>query len=71
MLSEIHGRHPAIGDLTDQDFSSLDEVLRLVGRTDETIRTSATEALARFCPSLILNRTTGARRVNTLHLKNC
>lgn len=62
--------HDAITDiLSDRDFSSVNEVLDVAGKTDEASRAVAEEALRGFAPSLILNRITGRSRVNTLQLR--
>lgn len=54
---------------TNRDYSSVEEVLELVGKTDESGRASAENTLRAFQPTLILNRVTGRARVNVLQLR--
>ncbi|MBD0315670.1 MAG: hypothetical protein ICV75_03170 [Nitrospiraceae bacterium] len=55
--------------LSERDFSSVEEVLDVVGKTDETGRAIAEQALQTFHPALILNRVAGRSRVNVLQLR--
>jgi flagellar biosynthesis protein FlhG len=55
--------------LSERDFSSVEEVLDVVGKTDETGRGIAEQALQTFQPALILNRVAGRSRVNVLQLR--
>lgn len=69
VLSAFLTRDAITDALSDRDFSSVEEVLEVAGKTDEASRAVAEEALRGFTPSLILNRTTGRSRVNTLQLR--
>ncbi len=55
--------------LSDRDFSSVEEVLDVVGQTDETSHGVAETALRTFHPTLILNRLSGRAYVNVATLK--
>jgi flagellar biosynthesis protein FlhG len=56
-------------EFTDRDYSSVEEVLDVAGRTDESGRASAENTLRAFQPTLILNRVSGRTRVNVLQLR--
>ena len=55
--------------LSDRDFCSVEEVLDVVGQTDETSRVVAETGLRTFHPMLILNRLSGRAHVNVAALK--
>ena len=55
--------------LADRDFSSVEEVLDVAGKTDEAGRGIAEMTLQAFQPALVLNRISGRSRVNVLQLK--
>ena len=55
--------------LANRDYSSVEEVLDVVGKTDESGRAIAETTLRAFQPTLILNRVSGRARVNVLQLK--
>lgn len=55
--------------LADRDFSSVEEVLDVAGKTDEAGRGIAEMTLQTFQPALVLNRISGRSRVNVLQLK--
>jgi flagellar biosynthesis protein FlhG len=69
VLSAFVSKDPMADALSDRDFASVEEVLTVAGQTDEAGRELAARALEHFKPSLILNRTTGKSRVNTLQLR--
>lgn len=52
-----------------RDYSSVEEVLDVVGKTDESGRAFAENTLRAFQPTLILNRVSGRARVNVLQLR--
>ena len=55
--------------LANRDYNSVEEVLDVAGKTDESGRTIAEATLRAFQPTLILNRVSGRARVNVLQLK--
>ena len=55
--------------LANRDYSSVEEVLNVAGKTDESGRLIAESTLRSFQPALILNRVSGRARVNVLQLK--
>lgn len=55
--------------LANRDYSSVEEVLDVAGRTDESGRTMAASTLRAFQPALVLNRVSRQARVNVLQLK--
>jgi flagellar biosynthesis protein FlhG len=69
VLSALLSRDVMAEGLADRDFSSVEEVLELAGRTDEAGRGLAEMTLRTFQPALILNRLSGRARVNVLQLK--
>lgn len=56
-------------EFTNRDYSSVEEVLDVAGKTDESGRASAENTLRAFQPRLILNRVSGRARVNVLQLR--
>jgi flagellar biosynthesis protein FlhG len=69
VLSSFLARGAMADALSDRDFSSVEEVLDVVGQTDETSRGVAETALRTFHPMLILNRLSGRAQVNVATLK--
>ena len=55
--------------LANRDYSSVEEVLDVAGKTDESGRTIAETTLRAFQPALILNRLSGRARVDVSQLK--
>ena len=55
--------------LANRDYSSVEEVLDVAGKTDESGRSIAESTLKAFQPALILNRVSGRARVNVPQLK--
>ncbi|MBS0182827.1 MAG: P-loop NTPase [Nitrospira sp.] len=55
--------------LANRDYSSVEEVLDVAGKTDESGRSIAESTLKAFQPALILNRISGRARVNVPQLK--
>src|SRR6185437_7913847 len=55
--------------LANRDYSSVEEVLDVAGKTDESGRSIAESTLKSFQPALILNRVSGRARVNVPQLK--
>lgn len=55
--------------LANRDYSSVEEVLDVAGKTDESGRRIAETTLRAFQPTLILNRLSGRARVNVPQLK--
>ena len=51
--------------LANRDYSSVEEVLDVAGKTDESGRSIAETTLRAFQPTLILNRVSGRARVRT------
>ena len=69
VLSSFLARDAMAEALSDRDFSSVEEVLDVAGKTDEVGRGIAETTLRTFHPALILNRVSGRSRVNVLQLK--
>ena len=69
VLSSFLARRAMADALSDRDFSSVEEVLDVVGQTDEMSRGVAETALRTFHPTLILNRLSGRAHVNGATLK--
>ncbi|MBI3603489.1 MAG: P-loop NTPase [Nitrospirae bacterium] len=69
VLSAFLARDAMSDALSDRDFSSVEEVLEVAGKTDAAGRALVEEALKSFRPCLILNRVSGRSRVNTLQLR--
>lgn len=69
VLSSFLARDTMAEALSDRDFSSVEEVLDVAGKTDEAGRGIAESSLRTFHPSLILNRIAGRSRVNVLQLR--
>ncbi|MGE3977328.1 MAG: P-loop NTPase [Nitrospira sp.] len=55
--------------LANRDYSSVEEVLDVAGKTDESGRSIAESTLKAFQPALVLNRVSGRARVNVPQLK--
>jgi flagellar biosynthesis protein FlhG len=69
VLSMFVMRDVLVEGLANRDYSSVEEVLDVAGKTDESGRTIAETTLRAFQPALILNRVSGRARVNVLQLK--
>lgn len=69
VLTAFLARDPVSEALLTKDFHSVSDVLESVGRTSESGRAVAQEALKDFKPALILNRMTTKSRINTLQLQ--
>jgi flagellar biosynthesis protein FlhG len=69
VLSSFLARDAMAEALSDRDFSSVEEVLDVAGKTDEVGRGIAETTLRTFQPALILNRISGRSRVNVLQLR--
>ena len=69
VLSSFLARDAMAEALSDRDFSSVEEVLDVAGKTDEAGRGIAESTLRTFQPALILNRIAGRSRVNVLQLR--
>lgn len=69
VLSMFLARDVMMEGLANRDYCSVEEVLDVAGKTDESGRTIAESTLRAFQPALILNRTSGKARVNVLQLK--
>lgn len=69
VLSCFLARDVVTEALSDRDYSSVDEVLDVAGKTDESGRGIAESALRSFQPALILNRITSRARVNVPQLR--
>jgi flagellar biosynthesis protein FlhG len=70
VLTAFLARDPVANALLDKDFHSISEVLEAVGRTSDSGKGMAQQALQGFQPALILNRMTAKSRINTLHLQH-
>jgi flagellar biosynthesis protein FlhG len=55
--------------LANRDYNSVEEVLDVAGKTDESGRTIAASTLKAFQPALVLNRVSSRARVNVTQLK--
>lgn len=55
--------------LANRDYSSVEEVLEVAGKTDESGRTIAASTLRAFQPALVLNRVSGHARVKVPQLQ--
>ncbi|MDK2743990.1 MAG: P-loop NTPase [Nitrospira sp. BO4] len=69
VLSMFLTRDVMAEGLANRDYSSVEEVLDVAGKTDESGRSIAEATLSVFQPALILNRVTGRARVNVPQLK--
>ncbi|UVT14532.1 MAG: P-loop NTPase [Nitrospira sp.] len=69
VLSMFLTRNVMAEGLANRDYSSVEEVLDVAGKTDESGRSIAEATLSVFQPALILNRVTGRARVNVPQLK--
>jgi flagellar biosynthesis protein FlhG len=69
VLSMFLTRDVMAEGLANRDYSSVEEVLDVAGKTDESGRSIAETTLSVFQPALILNRVTGRARVNVPQLK--
>lgn len=69
VLSMFVMREVMAEGLSNRDYISVEEVLEVAGKTDESGRAIAETTLRAFQPSLILNRVSGRARVNVSQLK--
>lgn len=69
VLSRFVMRDVMAEGLANRDYSSVEEVLDVAGKTDESGRSIAETTLRAFQPTLILNRVSGRARVNVSQLK--
>ncbi|GKS59223.1 ATP-binding protein [Nitrospira sp.] len=69
VLAAFLARSPMAEALSNRDFSSVDEVMEVVGTADHAGREDAAIALQAFRPGLIVNRTTTRTSVNIHHLR--
>jgi flagellar biosynthesis protein FlhG len=69
VLSMFMMRDVMAEGLANRDYSSVEEVLDVAGKTDESGRAFAESTLRAFQPTLVLNRVSGRARVNVLQLR--
>jgi flagellar biosynthesis protein FlhG len=69
VLSMFLMREVMAEGLANRDYSSVEEVLEVAGKTDESGRTLAASTLRAFQPALVLNRISGRARVNVPQLR--
>ncbi len=69
VLSMFLMREVMAEGLANRDYCSVEEVLEVAGKTDESGRTIAASTLRAFQPTLVLNRVSGRARVNVPQLK--
>lgn len=69
VLSMFMMRDVMAEGLANRDYSSVEEVLDVAGKTDESGRAFAETTLRAFQPTLVLNRVSGRARVNVLQLR--
>ena len=69
VLSMFLMREVMAEGLANRDYSSVEEVLEVAGKTDESGRTLAASTLGAFQPALVLNRVSGRARVNVPQLR--
>ncbi len=69
VLSMFLMREVMAEGLATRDYSSVEEVLEVAGKTDESGRTLAASTLGAFQPALVLNRVSGRTRVNVPQLR--
>jgi flagellar biosynthesis protein FlhG len=69
VLSMFLMREVMAEGLANRDYCSVEEVLEVAGKTDESGRATAKSTLRAFQPALVLNRVSGRARVNVLQLK--
>lgn len=69
VLSMFLMREVMAEGLANRDYSSVEEVLEVAGKTDESGRTLAASTLRAFQPALVLNRISGRTRVNVPQLR--
>jgi flagellar biosynthesis protein FlhG len=69
VLSTFVMRDVMAEGLANRDYSSVEEVLEIAGKTDESGRAFAESTLRAFQPALVLNRVSGRARVNVLQLR--
>lgn len=69
VLSMFLMREVMTEGLVNRDYCSVEEVLEVAGKTDESGRAIAASTLRAFQPALVLNRVSGWARVNVAQLK--
>ena len=69
VLSMFLMREVMAEGLANRDYCSVEEVLEVAGKTDESGRTIAASTLRAFQPAIVLNRLSGQARVNVPQLK--
>jgi flagellar biosynthesis protein FlhG len=69
VLSMFMMRDVMAEGLANRDYSSVEEVLDVAGKTDESGRAFAETTLRALQPTLVLNRVSGRARVNVLQLR--
>jgi flagellar biosynthesis protein FlhG len=69
VLSMFMMRDVMAEELANRDYSSVEEVLEVAGKTDESGRAFAETTLRALQPTLVLNRVSGRARVNVLQLR--
>lgn len=69
VLACFLARSPMSEVLSNRDFTSVEEVMDVVGATDPTGRDMAAAALQSFRPGLIVNRVSDRSQVNVLYLR--
>jgi flagellar biosynthesis protein FlhG len=69
VLACFLARSPLSDVLSNQDFTSVEEVMEIAGATDPGGRDAAAATLRSFRPGLIINRVSGSSQINVLYLR--
>ena len=69
VLACFLARSPLSDVLSNQDFTSVEEVMEIAGATDTGGRDAAAATLRSFRPGLIINRVSGSSQINVLYLR--
>ncbi|MBS0150564.1 MAG: P-loop NTPase [Nitrospira sp.] len=69
VLACFLARSPLSEALSNRDFSSVEEVMKVAGATDTEGRAVAAAALQSFRPGLVINRSSSRSQVNVLYLR--
>jgi flagellar biosynthesis protein FlhG len=69
VLACFLARSPMSEVLSNQDFTSVEEVMEVAGATDAAGRDAAAATLQSFRPGLIINRASDSSQVNVLYLR--
>ena len=69
VLACFLARSPLSEVLSNRDFTSVEEVMKVAGATDAGGRDAAVAVLQSFRPGLIINRVSDSSRVNVLYLR--